>query len=270
MAEDDLAFSLLLRKISKERGLCLSQYKDTYIRRRLQKRMRYLDIESYEMYSRFLSRHPDEYVPLLDTLTINVTNFFRDSDLYEAFQHRVLPAVLHHKKDRGQSMIRIWSAGCATGQEPYSIAMILREVLGFRIQKFIVSILATDIDPQALETAKKGEYDRGLISHVPEAYIDKYFSDNGTYVAGDLLKSLIKFKRVDLFADIVAQHIDVIFCRNVLIYFSRKQQDELFGQFHKALGNGGFLIIGKTETLSPRWYDKFSAFAARERVFRKA
>ena len=145
-----------MSKIYKETGLDCKQYKDNYLKRRINVRVRALNVESYHDYMRILDNNPDEYDLLLDKLTINVTQFFRDTTVFKAVRNTVLPALISDKKKGNKKLIRIWSAGCASGEEPYTISILLHEVLGSDINNFMISIYATDIDDAVMAKAKKG------------------------------------------------------------------------------------------------------------------
>lgn len=268
--DESLEFYLLVKKITRDRGLSLAQYKDAYIKRRLQARMRAAHIDGYAAYSKALTSDPDEYRKLLDALTINVTRFFRDRTVFEILERQIIPDILVAKRERRQSMLRVWSAGCSTGEEPYSIGMLLCEALGFRMRSYIVSVLATDYDQNALAVAKKGEYDAAALERVPKELVERYFKDGDAYRVRDDLRAIIKFKQADLFADIGARYMDVVFCRNVMIYFTRQQQERLFDIFHEALNEGGYLVIGKTETIPGTVQKKFVIVNGRERIFRRS
>ena len=145
-----------VRKVNEDRDLDLSQYRTGYLERRIATRLRALELITYRQYARYLDAHPDEYAELLDTLTINVTEFFRDAEAYEVFAETVVPELVDRKLSRRHRMIRAWSAGCATGEEPYSIAMSLLAALGEHECEFLVSVLGTDNDTSALDAAQIG------------------------------------------------------------------------------------------------------------------
>jgi len=149
----------LLRKVMTERGLDLRQYRERYVERRLAVRLNALGLRRYSQYAAYLDDHPDEYHHLVDALTINVTQFFRDAEVFELFRAEVLPAIITYKAERRQRILRIWSAGCATGEEPYSLAMSLLDGIARAGADTIVpTVIGTDIDRTAIATAKRAEY----------------------------------------------------------------------------------------------------------------
>ena len=259
-----------MRRVNEDRGLDLSQYRQSYLERRLASRLRGLDLVTYRQYSRYLEQHPDEYTKLIDTLTINVTDFYRDPDVYKVFEGQVLPALIDAKLKRRQRMIRAWSAGCSTGEEPYSIAMSCLASLGARRKDFLVSVLGTDIDPAALEVAKRAEYSSDNLTRIPLAY-QREFLDLGreTFRVKPFVMDAVRFRVLNLFEDKPINVVDIIFCRNVFIYFTRDQQARVMERFWSALVRGGYLVLGRSEKLAPAVADRLELVDARQRVYRK-
>ncbi len=267
---DEKQFDKLMNKILREHGFDCHQYRLSFIKRRLLSRLRATKQNSYQDYANYLDTHPEEHHLLLDALTINVSEFFRDPTVFHAFRQLVLPEIIKRKKNRKQKLIRIWSVGCATGEEPYSIALILHLALSYSIKDFKVSIYGTDIDKKALEIAKVGKYSPSSVRHVPQNYLRRYFRwDGQLYLIKNMVKSLVKFKYFNVFTDNSIKFVDVIFCRNVLIYFSRKEQKKIYKLFHQALNEGGYLVIGKTETLPEEVQKFFLTLSVKERIYQK-
>ena len=252
-----------------ERGLDLSQHRDKCLKRRIAVRLRATRASTYLEYLNILKRDPSEYERLLDALTINVTGFFRDKTAYRIIEETVIPELILAKKSRGKRVIRIWSAGCASGEEPYSVAILFHKVLGERIGDYLISIHGTDIDEKVLEKAKRAEYETGVLSGVERNILIKYFNCNQRYYLRDEIKGMVKFKRHDLIADRPLGHLDMILCRNVLIYFTRDLQTKLFEKFYEGLNRGGYLILGKVEGLGEEWKPLFQPVSIRERIYRK-
>lgn len=259
----------LIAKIANARGLDLTQYRQPYVERRIAARLRSLNLHTYRQYARALDADPDEYARLLDTLTINVTDFFRDPPVYALFRSDMVPAIVEAKLRGHHRMIRVWSAGCATGEEAYSLAMSFLDALGRNSGRFVLSILATDIDPSALETAKRATYDIAKLAHVPEA--DRHFLSLGetTFTIKPEVTSHVKFKVLDLFRDEPVNVVDVVFCRNVFIYFTREQQERVLELFWRALSRDGYLVLGRSEKMSPALSERFEVVSGRERIYRK-
>lgn len=272
VVNDENAFNNLKEMIYDRTGVDCRNYKDKYLRRRIELRMKAKGIErSYHDYCTFLDNNPDEYSSLLDGITINVTEFFRDTPTFNVFKCEVLPQLLSEKKKRNSAILRIWSAGCSIGEEPYTIGIILQEELGAALNKYIVSIHATDIDEKALSTARTGVYEPLALKNINPSLKSKYFNsvDNGKYRIKDELKHLVRFQQHDLFSDKKFSHFDVIFCRNVMIYFGKDFQNRLLLDFYTALNIGGYLILGRTETMPREARELFECVNTRERIYRK-
>ncbi|MBW2117970.1 MAG: protein-glutamate O-methyltransferase CheR [Deltaproteobacteria bacterium] len=266
---DEQGFLVLRKKIFRERGLDLSQYREKCLKRRIDVRLRTTGVHNYLEYMAVLKKDPSEYDRLFDALTINVTNFFRDKNTYRVIEKTVIPELISSKKRKGKRIIRVWSAACASGEEPYSMAILFHEILGERIGDYLISIYATDIDEKVMEKAKRAEYEAGTFSEVDAKILRRYFNRNLKYSLKEEIKKMVRFKRHDLISDRPLAHLDIILCRNVLIYFSRDLQIRLFDKFYVALNRDGYLILGKTESLAGESAGLFQPVSIRERIYRK-
>lgn len=261
------AFRELKKKVLEERGLDLDQYKENYLKRRFAVRMRALHAQTYVEYLEMLS-NKEEMNILLDKLTINVTQFFRDPEMYIEFENELLPEILRKK----QGVLKIWSAGCSSGEEPYSVAMSVQEVsekLGVKDMEF--EIHATDFDERILRMALEGKYEKRTMENIAPARREKYFSRNGDYFfISEGIKKKVVFKRLNLMEPYKENYFDIIFCRNVIIYFTKDLQKRVMQYFFDALKRDGVLILGKTETMLIDYRSKLKCINIRERMFRKA
>jgi chemotaxis protein methyltransferase CheR len=260
----------LLTAIADERGIDLTQYRGAYVERRIAARLRALNLHTYRQYARFLHLNPDEYASLLDALTINVTEFFRDPPVYNLFRTRVVPEILERKVKSRHRMVRVWSAGCATGEEPYSIAMSFLSALKPGAEGFMLNVVGTDLDPKALETAARAEYDIAKLKHIPKADQLRFVD-----VLGDRFRikpevtKHVRFKPMNLFTDEPIHVVDVLFCRNVFIYFTREQQARVLARFSESLARDGYLVLGRSEKMAPTSAADFELVAGRDRVYRR-
>ena len=261
----------LLAKIKRERDLDLEQYRPRYVERRVAVRLNILGLHTYQQYAAFLDAHPEEYMELLDAMTINVTQFFRDPQVFELFRSDVLPVLVKSKADRKQRLMRIWSAGCATGEEPYSLAMsVLDGIERLGASDLLPTIIGTDIDREALAVAKKAEYPARQLEQIPVADQRRYVE-----VRGDLMKmkpaltDIVRFQYLNLFENTPIHGVDVVFCRNVFIYFNRDDQERLLDAFWQSLTRGGFLVLGRSERLTPAIASRFELIDSRQRTYRK-
>jgi len=268
MSDNDLALVSLLDKIRRERGLDCSHYKLSFIKRRLAVRLRARGVDSYQAYGQLLD--DEEYDRLFDALTINFTCFFRDPSAFIVLRDEVLRPMLKTRAQRGWRRFSAWSAGCASGEEPYSLAILLHQLLGAQIKTWRIRILGTDLDEQVLERAQQGVYGPFSFRGTQWPDLDRFFeaSDSGCALIPEV-KALVQFRRHDLMADPPPGQFDLILCRNVLIYFQRAQQVQICATFHRALKREGVLVLGKTEILPVEVASLFEAIEMRERIYRK-
>ena len=266
---DDAGFRALTTKIARERDFHCESYKEKCLRRRIAVRMRARAVHTFEAYAAVLDRDPGEWEKLLDALTINVTKLFRNWETYAALDATIVPELWALP----DASLRVWSAGCSSGEEPYSLAALFyRHAERVRQLDRVarVRVLGTDIDRVSLDAAARGAYLAEAFADTPDEIRNRYFSPG--YPASPLppIRSLVSLERRDLILEPPppgGQHM--IVCRNVLIYFDRATQEEIFARFHAALRPGGFLVLGKVETLLGGIRNRFTAVDARERIYRK-
>jgi len=262
-------FEELKKKISEDKNFSCAQYKDPYLKRRFAIRMRATTTKSYREYMGLLDTDPEEYPILLSVLTVNVTEFFRDTSVFEEVKH-VLELAIKAKQENHRNSMRIWSAGCSDGSEAYTIAMLSDHILGTETSSFKVNIYATDIDDSSLKRGRDGIYKPDLLKGVAKPYLQKYFNKvDGGYQVTNSAKKIVTFKRNDLINERPLPMMDMIFCRNVVIYFSRELQTKLFMNFYNSLVKGGYFVMGKTETLVGEARDKFIQVNNKERIYQK-
>ncbi len=270
MQGDEAGFRALMDKITRDRGFQCSSYKDKCLRRRFAVRMRAKGTSTHAEYAGILDTDPGEYDRLVRSLTINVTKFFRNWDTYSALEQKVIPALLA----RGEPELRVWSAGCSSGEEPYSTAILMHKhaaETGQLSRLDSVSIVGTDIDAECLGEAERAFYGESALGDTPAELRQQYFpSVAGMFTMLPEVRRLVTFQVRDLLGSRPPMdEIHLILCRNVVIYFEREAQDALFAEFHRALAPGGFLVLGKVETLLGAARGLFSPVNARERIFRK-
>ena len=266
---DDGEFNALTAKIARERDFRCGSYKEKCLRRRIAVRMRARGVHRYSDYASVLDRDAGEWEKLLDALTINVTKLFRNPETYAAIARVVVPA-LWSLPDGG---IRVWSAGCSSGEEPYSLATLFyrhAEEIGQVSRISRVRVLGTDIDKGSLTAAERGQFLEEAFADTPAELRSRYFSAGYPANVSPAVKSIVSFERRDLLLEPPppgGHHLVV--CRNVLIYFDRATQEALFERFHQALLPGGILVLGKVETLLGPIRNRFAPIDARERIYRK-
>jgi two-component system CheB/CheR fusion protein len=247
VSEGDNAFEELLVYLRDSRGFDFTGYKRTSLMRRVDRRMQDAAIPSYETYLDLLQVRPEEFTALFNTILINVTDFFRDEGSWQHLRDELLPDLLDRKPT---GPIRVWSAGCATGEEAYTLAMTLAEALGLDAFRERVKIYATDVDEEALAEARQATYSEKAVANVPDELRAKYFEPSGEeFVFSKDLRRAVIFGRNDLVQDAPISRIDLLVCRNTLMYFNAETQTRIVDRFHFALSPDGLLFLGKAEML---------------------
>ena len=263
----DVDFENLLQYLRTNRGFDFTGYKRSTLMRRVSKQMQYLNIENFANYQDYLEVHPDEFKTLFNTILINVTAFFRDPLAWEYLAKEIIPNILKDKQKNEQ--VRIWSAGCASGEEAYTLAIILAEILGIDDFRHRVKIYATDIDEEALNQARQASYSAKNIHAVPLELRDKYFDlSNEKYIFHQDLRRAVIFGRHDLLQDAPISRLDLLVCRNTLMYFNSETQGRIINRFHFALNDHGYLFLGKAEMLVTH-ANLFTPINLKDRVFAK-
>ncbi len=250
-AAEDPKFAALLEKLHTEHNFDFREYKPGSLLRRIRRRMTQVHVERFESYMSYLDKHADEHIALLNAILINVTRFFRDPEAWDVLRDHVLPSMIDAAAT--SRSLRCWSAGCSSGEEAYTLAMLLTEYLRGRQDEYDIKIYATDIDDDALTTARSGLYRLEAVKDVPAALIDRYFTPDGQAyrVRRDIRKWCI-FGHHDLTHDAPLSHVDLLVCRNVLIYFDNTLQDRVVPRFQYAIRPEGYLFLGRSESMLSR------------------
>jgi len=246
MADED--FNRLATMAYDISGIVLGEQKKELVYSRISRRVRKLNLENFSQYCQYLTTNQDsETNEFLNAITTNLTSFFRESHHFEYLAQEIIPKW---KKEKKGKTIRIWSSACSTGPEPYSIAITLNKNMA--MNNFNVKILATDLDSEVLAKARKGEYPIADIEQLPRNYLSNFLrnKDSETGQVKDSIRQMIQFNRLNLLGPWPMKNkFDVIFCRNVVIYFNKETQRELFDRLADSLVEGGYLFIGHSETL---------------------
>jgi two-component system CheB/CheR fusion protein len=266
-AVKDEAFESLLAFIRDERGFDFTGYKRPSLQRRISKRMQDLGVDDFADYQTRLASDGDEFVQLFNTILINVTSFFRDEVAWDFLGEEVLPKILEAKD--GSEPIRVWSTGCASGEEAYTLAIVLAEKLGEETFRQRVKIYATDVDEEALAQGRHAAYDEKTIEPVPEKLRNTYFERvNSSFVFRSELRRSVIFGRHDLIHDPPISRVDLLVSRNTLMYFDAETQEQILRSFHFALRDHGALFLGKAEAIANR-SQLFVPIDLKRRVFAK-
>jgi len=265
--EENRIFEVLLEYLKETRGFDFTGYKRSTLKRRVTRRMQSHHIDNFGDYLEFLEVHPEEFESLFNTILINVTKFLRDADAWDYLHHQILPQLLQ-QKDK-QEQIRVWSAACSSGEEAYSIAMILAEILGFETFHQRVKIYATDVDEEALEQARWARYQSKALENIPDEWRKRYFEQiNNHYVVRADIRRVVIFGRNDLVQDAPISRLDLLICRNTLMYFNGETQKRILTRFNFALKNNGALFLGKAEMLLTN-SNLFKPLNLQNRIFTK-
>ncbi len=269
---DPEGFARLTGEIARVAGLALADYKEKVLRRRIAVRMRARGAETYGAYGDLLRKDPAELEQLKDALTINVTRLYRNPETWDRLRTLVLPELLA----RRDGAVRVWSAGCSSGEEPYTLALCLAEEaerMGKHLWAHKARIVATDIDELVMGRARVGRYSSSAFLEIPPDLTAKYFRPVGVddREVVPALKRMVDVRRQDLLREPPPNPpYDLVVCRNVVIYFDRDGQDRIFAGFIDALAPGGYLLLGKVETLFGAARDRLELIDVRERIFRRA
>ena len=257
-----------LEKLHRNRGVDFRSYKKPTIMRRLGRRLAATECESIGEYSRYLEQHPEEYRHLVSAFLIKVTEFFRDPELFDYLQEEVLPELIEEARGK-EKQLRIWSAGCATGEEAYSLAILVSEVLDQDAGLFNVRIFATDVDGEAVNFARRGVYPPSALKGLSEEQIKRYFvEEDGSYQVKKQVRGMIVFGEHDLAQRSPFPQIDLVLSRNVLIYFSSELQRRALQLFAYSLRDGGYLAMGKAESTTPL-SESFAPADRQNKVYRR-
>ena len=260
-------FDSLLDYLKRTRLFDFAAYKRPSLMRRIQKRMLAVGIEGFADYVDYLEVHPDEFAQLFNSILINVTGFFRDETAWHVLRDTVIPMVIGEQT--ASHAVRVWSAGCASGEETYTVAMLLAEALGRDAFRERVKIYATDVDEHALGQARAASYAERQIQPVPSALLDRYFvRENERFVFDKDLRRSVIFGRHDLIQDAPISRVNILLCRNTLMYFNSEAQNRILARFHFALCPDGVLFLGKAEMLFT-YSQLFTPIDLRRRIFKK-
>ncbi len=246
----------LLAQLRERSGIDFSQYKTPTIMRRLSRLMVASGVSSIAEYLPFLQRNPEGYQRLVNSFLIKVTEFFRDAALFEALRDNILPKLMTEAREQNREL-RIWSAGSSTGEEAYSLAILCAELMRDQESSIGVRIFATDVDELAVSFARRGVYSSDSLRHVPESLVARYFSKHDDrYEVSKQIRNMTVFGQHDLGQRAPFPRIDLVLCRNVLIYFTKELQARALQLFAFALRDGGYLVLGKAESTTsvPRFF----------------
>ncbi len=265
-ADDTSAFEKITELLSKGTGTDISNYKTATIKRRLEKRLNLLHIDTLQAYLQELETNPRELGEMYNMILIGVTKFFRDREAFVSLE-KTLRLILDQKTNK--EPIRIWVPGCSTGEEAYTISILLHQILHDRAGHYNIQIFATDTDEKAIAKARKGLYDAETVAHLPAPIVQQYFTLKGDiYEVTKEVRSMVLFSRHDITNNPPFLKLDLISCRNLLIYFNTVLQQQIIPIFHYSLNQDGYLFLGKSETPG-QYSDLFKPVDEKNKIFQR-
>ena len=271
------ALTSITNFIKAARGIDLDRYRISFLKRRLSKRMDLTNCADSSVYLTFLEQNQGEIDALLNELSINVSWFFRNPINWEQLKANILPTLISNKANRKDNLIRIWSAGCAGGEEPYTMAILLNEVLEQEADQITVQIFATDVDNAAILQANKGIYGPEAVKNIPYGLLTKYFDQtNDHFQIKSSIRKMVHLSHFDLLDDkhfsppeAVFANFDIVTCQNVLIYYQPSAQKQIFAKLAQSVSKGGYLILGEAEELDGSQRTKYRKVFDLGRIYRK-
>ncbi len=259
----------ILKLIEDSADLDLSHYKRSSIERSVNRRMHARGIHNLPEYVSLLQTDLQELRALVSDVTVDFSLFFRDEKLFEILKESVLPDVIGQSKMGGERCVRVWCAGCGAGEEAYSVAILLFEALKGTVGREKLTVFATDVDPTSLAKSREASYSEDSVKNLPPVTRERYFSFDGSYRVRDFIKDLICFGKHNLISDPPISRIDLLLCRNVLIYLDKEGQCVVLRKLRYAVRPGGYLILGKSESLSRDINDCFGVLDRTLKIFRR-
>lgn len=271
----DLILDEILHHVRLGSGVDLSGYRRTMLRRRLQHRLSSLGLPSESAYLRLLQDDPEEIERFLKLVSINVSEFFRDPVVFDVLADQILPDLIARKRAHSQREFRVWCAGCASGEEVYSVAIMLRSLVGSDAPEWRFFLFGSDIDERALAVAAEGCYPPDRVMNVRLGLLKKWFEPSGEdYRLTKAIRTMVSFSREDLLSkersvprESVFSGFDLVFCRNVLIYFTSDQQRPVISRLSAALQPGGVLVLGRSEDIDVKGIPGLRVLERRFRIY---
>ncbi len=263
-----MQFDQFLKEVAVYLGLQWRPFQRRGIKRKVERRLTQLGLFDFETYLKRIKDDPTEHAYLSNILTVTISRFFRDKEVFDALETSILPAIL---RNREKSDLKIWSIGCASGEEPYSFSLLWKENFEKEYPGILLSILATDIDEKMIERAKEGRYKKSCLREVPENILRHYFrAENGFYVLNEVIRKGVEFRAHNILEEESFSNMDIVFSRNLAFtYFSKESQIKVLKKLATCLNDHGYLIIGKDETLPFTYPTLFIPIFQSEKIYKK-
>jgi chemotaxis protein methyltransferase CheR len=264
-----MGFDEFLKKIAPLFGLQHRPFQRRGVRRKIEWRIIEIGLPNFDEYLLKVQKDPEEQSHLSKILTVTISRFFRDQEVFDLLENSIIPAIIKNKKENDE--FKLWSIGCASGEEPYSILLLWKEKFENNFPSIHLSILATDINERLLERAKKGKYKKSSLKEIPEEVLQSFFKiENGFYILDRSIRDALEFRRHDIIHEEPFLGMDIVFCRNLAFtYFSKESQMGVLKKIVSSLNGEGYLIIGKDESLPPTYPTLFVPIFPTERIYQK-
>ena len=277
MKLENQELNMILKHLHEQRGFDFSGYRIPMLKRRIQKRLFNTKVESLSSYFEYIEKEPSELDNIIDALTINVSHFFRNTLPFELIRKTVLPEIILAKSKGNKESLRIWSTACSYGEEAYTMAIIINEILEKENVVLNSNIIATDIDKKAIEGATKGVYHSESVKNIKYGLLEKYFTyQEGQFIMDRKIREKVQFSFYDLLdqkrlvpPESIFGGFDIVLCRNVLIYFNMEYQDIIFKKLYSSLNTGGYLILGEAEMPTDKFKNKFKRVNKLCKIYKK-
>ncbi|MBF0105593.1 MAG: protein-glutamate O-methyltransferase CheR [Deltaproteobacteria bacterium] len=261
----------IVRQIKETSGVDLSHYRTQILTRRITAHLNKKRPDSINDYIKLIATDPNECRSLVESVTIHVTEFFRNPEIFEDMKKTVIPGIIYSKRNRQHKIIRLWSCACSSGDEPYSLAMLLIDELGAAIDNFNITIIGTDIDAGVLYKARDMQYPSKRLEGLDKKIINRHFTPcaDGRFTLNDAVKKQVRFTQHDVITDRMFTFCDAILCRNLFIYFDKGLQEKIQIEFFNCLNPGGYLILGMSESLVGAAAELYEKVNPRLRIYKK-
>jgi chemotaxis protein methyltransferase CheR len=267
----------ILSILKEQRAFDFTGYHESMLERRVQKRINATNNKKIDDYLEYLNHHPDELDKLIDVFTINVSRFFRNSLSFEYIRKIIIPSIILKKIQANDNSLRVWSASCSYGEEPYSMAILINEFLKKEKISLNLNIIATDLDKNALKTASAGKYNYDSIKNAKYSIVDNYFTKkDDLFTISPEIKEMVQFSFFDLLdkkhsvpPDSIYGEFDIVFCRNVLIYFNLEYQELIFDKLYKSMNKNSYLVLGEAEVPVEAFKNKFKRENRIAKIYKK-
>jgi chemotaxis methyl-accepting protein methylase len=264
-----MSFDEFLKEVAPCLGLRWRLFRRRGIKRKVERRISEVGFSNFEEYLSRVQKEPKEQSLLSKILTVTISRFFRDKEIFDILGKSIILAII--KNNKGKDEFKIWSIGCASGEEPYSLLLLWKEKFEKIFPQIHLTILATDINEKLLERAKEGRYKKSSLKEIPEEVLRRFFKiENGFYILDPSIRDGVEFRRHDLIHEEPFLGMDIVFCRNLAFtYFSKKSQMSVLKKIANSLNEEGYLIIGKDELLPPTYPTLFVPIFPTERIYQK-